>query len=172
VSPRDFPPSRDGSDLYILLNRQNVVTARPLEGFPPGRISLNDKQRSWCNVGMMDPLSAEIYDPFSRGGDVYLGSLDLEIGFASPKKFTDTPYDQDVLAEAFVRQFENQVFAPGQQLLMDYKNIPLALKITTVQLVDLSMEKSTGTAPPTVSTPNARGILTRQSTLFPLSLNA
>lgn len=162
VSPQDFPPSRDGSDIYILLNGRNVVTARPTNSFPPGCISLSDPQRTWCDVGMMDPIIAESYDPFVQGPNVYLGALDVDIGFASVKKVTDAPYDQDVLADVFVKQFENQLFAPGQKLIMDYKNIPLIFTIKTVQLVDLSMEKSSGNAP-TVSTPTARGILTRHT---------
>jgi vesicle-fusing ATPase len=111
---------------------------------------------------MLDPLTAELFDPFSQGARAYLGSLDVEVGFASVKKFTDTPYDQDVLADAFVKTFENQIFAPGQQLLMDHKNIPLSFKIKTVQLVDLSMEKSSS-ASPTMSNPESRGILTRHT---------
>lgn len=111
---------------------------------------------------MLDTLTAEEFDPFSQGARAYLGSLDVEVGFASAKKFTDTPYDQDVLADAFVKQFENQIFAPGQQLLMDHKNIPLSFKIKTVQLVDLSMEKSSNSSP-TMTTPESRGILTRQT---------
>lgn len=161
MSSQDFPPSRDGSDQYILLNGRNVVTARPLDSFPPGCISLSDPQRSWCNVGMMDPIIAEPYDPFVQGPAVYLGSLDLDIGFASSKKITETPFDQDVLADAFVKQFENQIFSPEQKIIMDYKNIPLIFTIRTVQLVDLSMEKS---APaPTSSEKEARGILTRNT---------
>jgi vesicle-fusing ATPase len=113
---------------------------------------------------MMDPLVAESYDPFSQGSNAYLGSLDVDIGFASLKKITDTPYDQDVLSDAFVKQFENQIFAPGQQLLMDYKNVPLAIKIRTVQLVDLRMEKASAPSM-TMTTPNARGILTIHSAL-------
>jgi vesicle-fusing ATPase len=137
------------------------VTARPIDSFPPGCISLSDPQRTWCDVGMMDPITAEAYDPFVQGAAVYLGSLDVDIGFASVKKITEVPYDQDVLAEVFIRQFENQVFSPGQKLIMDYKNIPLLFTVKTVQLVDLSMEKS---APaPTVSIPTARGILTRNT---------
>lgn len=123
---------------------------------------MSDPQRTWCDVGMMDPIIAESYDPFVVGPNVYLGALDVDIGFASVKKVTDAPYDQDVLADVFVKQFENQVFAPGQKLIMDYKNIPLIFTVKTVQLVDLSMEKSSGNAP-TVSTPTARGILTRHT---------
>jgi vesicle-fusing ATPase len=113
---------------------------------------------------MMDALTTELYDPFSQGPQAYLHSLDVEIGFASLKKITDVPYDQDVLADAFVRQFENQVFAPGQQLLMDYKNIPLSIKVRTVQLYDLRMEKASAPSA-TMTAPNARGILTRQTVL-------
>ena len=123
---------------------------------------MSDPQRTWCDVGMMDPIIAESYDPFVVGPNVYLGALDVDIGFASVKKVTDAPYDQDVLADVFVKQFENQVFAPGQKLIMDYKNIPLIFTVKTVQLVDLSMEKNSGNAP-TVSTPTARGILTRHT---------
>ncbi|KAF4624187.1 hypothetical protein G7Y89_g13983 [Cudoniella acicularis] len=147
VSPQDFPPSRDGSDLYILLNGRYVVTARPMGSFPPGCISLSDPQRTWCDVGMMDPITAELYDPFVQGPQTYLGALDVDVGFASVKKITDVPYDQDVLADVFIKNFENQIFSPGQKLLMDYKNIPLMFTVKTVQLVDLSMEKSSANAP-------------------------
>jgi vesicle-fusing ATPase len=45
---------------------------------------------------------------------------------------------------------------------MDHKNIPLRFIIRTVQLVDLSMEK-VAEETPTLTDPNARGILTRQT---------
>ncbi|RKF60415.1 Vesicular-fusion protein sec18 [Golovinomyces cichoracearum] len=164
VSPQDFPPSPDGTDIYILLNGKYVVTVRPLKGFPPGCISLSDPQRTWCNVGMMDPITAELYEPFSQGPCSYLGTMDLEVGFASTKKISDIPFDQDVLSDVCTKQFENQIFAPGQRFLMDYKNIPLLYLVKTVQLVDLSMEKQSDSSP-TVSTWNSRGILTRQTTI-------
>ncbi|KAK6612542.1 Vesicular-fusion protein sec18 [Botrytis cinerea] len=160
VSPMDFPPNQDGSDIYLILNGMFVVTARPLDGFPPGCISLSDPQRTWCNVGMLDRINAETYDPFYQGPQAYLGALDVEVGFASAKKFTDVPYDQDELASVFIKWFENQVFAPGQRLLMDHKNVPLSFLVKTVQLSDLSMEKNAEPSP-TVSAPQARGILVR-----------
>ncbi|KAK6613403.1 Vesicular-fusion protein sec18 [Botrytis cinerea] len=155
VSPMDFPPNQDGSDIYLILNGMFVVTARPLDGFPPGCISLSDPQRTWCNVGMLDRINAETYDPFYQGPQAYLGALDVEVGFASAKKFTDVPYDQDELASVFIKWFENQVFAPGQRLLMDHKNVPLSFLVKTVQLSDLSMEKNAEPSP-TVSAPQAR----------------
>jgi len=90
-----------------------------------------------------------------------LGALDVEVGFASQKKITETPFDQDVLGEMFNQSYENQIFAPGQRLIMDHKNIPLSFMVKTVQLVDLSMAK--GGSAPTVSAPQARGILTKQT---------
>ncbi|KAK3387541.1 P-loop containing nucleoside triphosphate hydrolase protein [Podospora didyma] len=170
VSPRDFPPNKDGSDIYIRLTGPQlrgdyVVTARPTPGFPDGCISLSDPQRTWCGVGMMDELVGELYDVFSQGGAAYIGAMDLEVGFASQKKFVDSPYDQDELAAVFVKTFPNQVFAPGQRLLLDVKNIPLAILVRTVTLIDLTMSQKPGSEAPTRSDPTARGILTSQASI-------
>jgi len=99
VSPMDVPPSRDGSDILLLLQGAYVVSARPYDGFPPGQISLSDAQRTWMGIALTDIVNAEIYDPFSNGGQAYLGAMDMEIGFASQKKQEQRPYDQDELAK-------------------------------------------------------------------------
>jgi len=161
VSPLDFPPPQPGTDLHLILNGRNVVTAKPLDGFPRGSISLHDRQRTWCDVGLLDSISAEVYDPFAHGNECYLGELLLEVGFAG-KKTTDTPFDQEVLSEAFIKQFENTVFAPEQQLLMDYKNIVLGMKVKNIRLVDLTLATSSA---PATSNPSARGILMRHPEL-------
>ncbi|TKA71986.1 hypothetical protein B0A49_07370 [Cryomyces minteri] len=162
VSPMDIPPSRDGSDVYILLNGAYVLSARPFDGFPAGSISLSDPQRTWAQIALTDMVEVQVYDPFSQGGQSYLGSIDAEVGFAG-KKRTDIPYDQDELAQHFIKNFENQIFAPGQQILMDHKSIALRLTIRTVQLVDLNMDKLGSSAAPTLSDPSVRGILTRHT---------
>ncbi|KAF2477963.1 AAA-domain-containing protein [Lindgomyces ingoldianus] len=164
VSPQDFPPTRDGSDIYIMVNGNYVLSARPTEGCRPGEIGLTDAQRTWASItlGPQDIVTVEPYDTFSQGGQSYLGNLEVEVGFAA-RKTTDTPYDQDELATQFKKNFENQILAPGQQLLMDIKNIYLRLSIRTVQLVDLSMEKSDSASSAQVTDPRARGILTRHT---------
>lgn len=126
---------------------------------------MSDPQRTWCDIGMMEPVVAELYDPFDSGrnGQAYLGALDVEVGFASVKKITENPYDQDVLEEAFKKSFENQIFAPGQKLLMDYKNIPLFFTVKTVTPTDMSMEKDSTGQPE--SHPNVRGILLRNTAI-------
>jgi vesicle-fusing ATPase len=101
------------------------------------------------------------YDAFSQGGQSYLGALEVEVGFAG-RKVQETPYDQDELATQFKKNFENQVLAPGQQLLLDVKNIPLRMMVRTATLVDLSMT-SPDTAAPPLTDPRARGILTKHT---------
>jgi vesicle-fusing ATPase len=143
------------NDLY-------VFSARPLDGFPPGHISMSDPQRTWAGVAFTDSVKAQIYDPFSQGGQAYLGSTDIEVGFAG-KKRVETPYDQDELANAVIKNFENQIFSPGQKILMDHKSIPLLLTVKTVQRVDLTSEKAGAAAGSTETDLAARGILTRHT---------
>lgn len=161
VSSQDIPPSHEGQDVYLLINGQFVLSARPLAQFPRGHISLSDAQRTWMQVALTDVVEVQSYDPFSQGAQSYLGSMDVEVGFAG-KKSTDVPYDQDELGRAFVQNFKNQIFAPGQQLLMDFRSIPLRMTIRTVELVDISSLKASGGAAQH-TTPNARGILTQET---------
>ncbi|KAI0193787.1 P-loop containing nucleoside triphosphate hydrolase protein [Xylaria flabelliformis] len=167
VSPEDFPPPRDGSYLYILVRGgqpvgEYVVTAQAVPGYPQGCISLSDPQRSWCGITMTDQFTGELYDPFASSGKAYLGSLDLEIGFASLKKRVDTPYDEDELSNIFINTFQNQVLTPGQRILMSVRNIPLAINIKTVGLVDLAMA-SDESGKQVSREGSARGILTSQT---------
>ncbi|KAL2001113.1 hypothetical protein VTN02DRAFT_2218 [Thermoascus thermophilus] len=162
VSPQDFPPTRDGSDILLLVNDLYVFTARPLQGFPQGQISMSDPQRTWAAVAFTDSVKVQLYDPFSQGGQAYLGSTDIEVGFAG-KKRTEVPYDQDDLANTVIKNFENQIFAPGQKILMDHRSIPLLLTVKTVQLVDLTSEKPGASTARVETDPNARGILTRHT---------
>ncbi|KAF5003935.1 hypothetical protein FDECE_9556 [Fusarium decemcellulare] len=166
VAPEDFPPNRDGSDLYILLRGgqpvgEYVVTAKPVPGFPQGGISLSDPQRSWAGITMRDQFTGQIYDPFASGPKAYLGSLDLEIGFASPNKKTDAPYDEEELCKMFIHTFQNQVLSPGQRILMDVRNIPLLVIVKTVGLTDLAM--TSDEVEQVQREPHARGILTTQT---------
>jgi vesicle-fusing ATPase len=146
------------------VNGNFVLSARPTQGCNPGEIGLTDAQRTWAGItlGPQDVVTVQPYDAFSQGGaQSYLGGLEVEVGFAS-RKTTDVPYDQDELATQFKKNFENQLLAPGQQLLLDMKNVALRMSVRTVQLVDLSMEKSDASVPP-VTDPRARGILTRHT---------
>lgn len=164
VSPRDIPPSRDGSDVYILVNGRFVLSARPDPNFPQGRISFTEPHRTWAQIALTDTVRVQVYDPFADGtGQKYLASVDVEVGFASSTRRIEVPYDQDELMHNMIRNFSSQIFAPSQQLVMDHKSIPLRITVKTVQLGDLSMEKSSSA--PTLSDPQARGILTQSANI-------
>lgn len=160
VSPFDFPQSQ--GEFYLIISDLYVVTARQLDGFPQGQISMSDFQRSWAQISLQDIVHVRQYNPFDEGGHRYLGNIDAEVRFAGRKE-TEAPFDQDELQQVFTKNYENQVLAPGQVVLMDYKSIPLAFTIKAVQLVDLSMDKAAAGSQPTNSSPLSRGILTRQS---------
>ena len=123
---------------------------------------MSDPQRTWAGVAFTDAVKAQIYDPFSQGGQAYLGSTDIEVGFAG-KKRVETPYDQEDLSRTVIKNFENQLFAPGQKILMDHRSIPLLLSVKTVQRVDLTSEKADLSSGQVETDPMARGILTRHT---------
>jgi hypothetical protein len=48
-------------------------------------------------------VTARIYDPFEENGHRYLASVDAEVAFAGFKKTTEVPFDQDELANLFIK---------------------------------------------------------------------
>ncbi|GIZ49092.1 hypothetical protein CKM354_001213200 [Cercospora kikuchii] len=163
VSPQDIGPSRDGGDVHIMINGQYVLSARPHPQIQRGQIGLNDFQRTWMQVALTDIVEVEPYDPFRQGAQSYLGNMDIEIGFAGSRPQQAPPFDQDELADAVIKVFRNQIFAPGQSFGLDFRGGPkLRLTIKTVELVDLASLKSSGQQQQQTH-PHARGILTPET---------
>ena len=100
VSPFDFQQIQ--GELYLILNDIFVVTARPLDNFPQGQISLSDFQRTWAQISLQDTVQARVYNPFDEGGHRYLGSIDADVGLAG-RKATDAPFDSDELGRVFLK---------------------------------------------------------------------
>ncbi|WPH00102.1 Hypothetical protein R9X50_00292500 [Acrodontium crateriforme] len=165
VHSSNIPPSRDGSDLYLLIKGKYVLSALPTNDpkLEPGTIGLSDPQRTWMQAAVNDVLDVQPYDPFSQGARSYLGNMDVEVGFAGRKTPSD-PYDQDELAQAFVHTFRNQIFAPGQQAMMDFKSVPLRMTVRTVELVDIASLNAAGGGEQMTS-PQARGIITPETSI-------
>ncbi|PLN83586.1 putative vesicular fusion ATPase [Aspergillus taichungensis] len=157
VSPQDFSQS-GGKDFFLLVNDLYVFTARTLDTFPRGFISFSEPQRTWAKIAVTDAVKVQIYNPFHQDKKAYLGSTDIEVGFAGRSR-TDEPYDQNDLANSVRTKFTNQILAPGQKILMDHRGIVLALTVKTVELVDLMSEKPEE-ATTAATVPTARGILT------------
>lgn len=141
-----------------------VVHARGFPGLGQGMIAFGEPQRLWLNnISPGDTVVVEEFNPIELGQKSYLGAVEIAIEFASKTKATDAPYDQESLAKHFIKCYENQIFAPKQQVIMIFQNIPLRCYISTVELIDMSLEKPQETGSPSDGNPRARGILTRQS---------
>lgn len=163
VSPFDFHPNQFPPEGFYISVNGFVLTARVDDGFPQGFVGLSDFQRSWAGIALSDTLTVTLYDIAQEGGqNHFLGSLDLEIGFAGRRE-TEQPFDQDELQVAFTNIYDKQILAPGEKILMDWKSIPLLLMVKGVQLMDLSMDKPTASAQPSSSSPNVRGIVTKST---------
>lgn len=141
-----------------------VVHARGFPGLGQGMIAFGEPQRLWLNnISPGDTVVVEEFNPIELGQKSYLGAVEIAIEFASKNKATDAPYDQESLAKHFIKCYENQILAPKQQVIMIFQNIPLRCYISTVELIDMSLEKPQETGSPSDGNPRARGILTRQS---------
>lgn len=167
VSSLDFPRPADRSDVYVMIRGgqpagEYVVVAEPRDEVQQGCISLSDPQRSWARIGMTDQFVGEIYDPFSQGDQAYIGSIDVDIDFASASKKSSDEFKETDLVQLFLGTFQNQIIAPGQKIIMDVANVPLMAVVRSISLSDLGMaEKPNETG--MLADPNARGILTKQA---------
>jgi vesicle-fusing ATPase len=160
ISPLDFPVHED---IYLLLNGSYVVSGRPHQGCQPGEIGLTDPQRTWAGISLSpgEIVEVERYEPFRGESKGYIGEMAAEIGFAG-RKVVEAPYDQDELAAHFRRCFENQILAPSQILVMDFKSVPLRIVIKAVYLVGLGGSKAEKDS---ASHPFTRGIITPETSM-------
>jgi vesicle-fusing ATPase len=169
LSQMDADQLRGGRDsnptFYVLINDDFVLTAKVTPQSQPGEIGMTDGQRTWIGIslGPQEQVRVRAYDAYGPGA-MYLKNITLDVGFAS-RKSTDASYDQEELASFFLRNFDSQVLAPGQSLLMDVKSIPLRLTVRTVDLMDLTNEKAQEELDQTSSDPRARGFLFNQTTI-------
>ncbi|KAK9371306.1 P-loop containing nucleoside triphosphate hydrolase protein [Lipomyces kononenkoae] len=155
VSPHDFR-----SDQYVIVDDQFVFMTRA-DAMASGTAGASGVQREWAGWSLGQDVTIAPFDPFKNGSQAYLGSLDLEIGFNSRNKISDQQYDQDELAKWFTTLYHDQILAPGQRMIMDYKAMLFKIIVRSIQLVDLG-EKSPDSAP-AASHPQVRGILTQHT---------
>ena len=128
TSPLDFREEQ-----YVLCDDMFVVTIRPIQGFPQGFVGVSSAHRDWARWSLTDTVTIVPYDPFSAGKQAYLGNLDLEVGFAS-KKITDEAYDQDGLANAFIKVCA----LPNQFLALIVNLLFLSFMLIELQIPDSS----------------------------------
>lgn len=105
-------------------------------------------------------VQAEICNP--KGA--YLGSIDVEVGFASQRKTSDSTYEQEALENLFRKTFDNHILVPGQKLVMNVKNIPISFLVKTVQVIELEA-RSVSKDATAESLAESRGILIQHTVI-------
>ncbi|CCK72312.1 AAA family ATPase SEC18 KNAG_0J02320 [Huiozyma naganishii CBS 8797] len=156
VSPSDFP-----DNIYLVVDNLFVFTTRHSSEVAPGTIGFNGNQRSWGGWSLNQEVQCRAFDLFRYSGkQSYLGTLDLEISFRSRGKAVNTPFDQDELANVFVKNFESQIFSATQYLIMDFKGMYFDLKVRSIQAIDLGDVEVSGKVSTGIE---AKGILTKQT---------
>ena len=78
-----------------------------MDDIKPGYAGFSSAQRDWAQWSLTDQVAIAAYNPFDSEV-AYLGSLDVEIGFAS-KKMSDRIYDQDDLTKHFIKVYHHSL---------------------------------------------------------------
>ncbi|ORY79906.1 P-loop containing nucleoside triphosphate hydrolase protein [Protomyces lactucae-debilis] len=158
VHPADF-----GNIGYLLLNNQQALAVQPDEHVTPGQIGFGVAQREWCRLAVGDQVTVTPWDPYSQGEKalVYIGSMDLEVGFYSKNRTTEEAFDPEELQKQLCRNYEHQPFAPGQLLVVDFKSYMIKACVKAVTLTSYAVASEEAAA--SSDHPGTRGILTRDS---------
>ncbi|CUA70324.1 vesicle-fusing ATPase [Rhizoctonia solani] len=140
VHPSDFTQKQ-----HVLVKHEfpMTVTHDTTGQLRPGQVGAARAQRMWIGLSVQgDSVSVEPLELESRGNDIYLGSLDLEVGLWNPKQMIDQQISADEMSQNFVKAYNGQVFTPGQILVFDFHGITLKCIVTGLQVVELAAIQS------------------------------
>ncbi|KAK2610171.1 hypothetical protein N8I77_003624 [Diaporthe amygdali] len=146
VNSQDWGLS-DGETGYLKVSFERteyVITVRPFAGVEPGCIWFGLPHRNTFRVAIKDVVTAEAFNPIELGPKGYLGSLDVAIAYAKVLNNPPSVVKHQDLQDAFIRAFQGQIFAPGQELIMYIGNgtIPCKCSVRGVTLVDQPLDKT------------------------------
>ncbi|CAE6523157.1 unnamed protein product [Rhizoctonia solani] len=140
VHPNDFSQKQ-----HVLIKHEFPMTViHDTTGqLRPGQVGAARAQRMWIGLSVQgDSVSVEPLELESSGNDIYLGSLDLEVGLWNPKQVIDQQISADEMTQNFVKAYNGQVFTPGQILVFDFHGITLKCIVTGLQVVELAAVQS------------------------------
>lgn len=152
------PPGVFQDGQPIIIDKRYVMTARASPTIQPNKLGLGVLTREWGSWSIRQEVTVEPFDIFASGNNkVYLGTLSIEIDFYNKNKATSNPYEQQVFAKRFLQLFRNQIFAPGQLMVMELSGINFKLRVIHTDVVDLGKSEDPN------GTRDIRGILVDQS---------
>ncbi|SPO35363.1 probable SEC18 - vesicular-fusion protein, functional homolog of NSF [Pseudozyma flocculosa] len=160
-------PQEWGSTQYVQVDGQFVFTALPdsTGQIAPRTLGTAMLQRQWAGLSAQGhEVQAEPYDPFVFGQSVYLGGLDLEIGFLRRGEVVSESFDADEMAKNFLRAFDSHIFTVGQLLVFEFRGMNLKATVKGVNVVELHQVQQKGKVPDSAPPGRAdKGILIAQT---------
>ncbi|KAM0792734.1 hypothetical protein ACM66B_002510 [Microbotryomycetes sp. NB124-2] len=141
---------------YVSVNGRFTFAVLPDPTIQPGTVGASRLIRQFAQLSMSgDQVTVEVFDPARQGSDVYLASIDLEVGFWFEKNATPDAYNADDIARVFSKAYEGLIFTVGQPLVFDYHGQNLKAHVKGLQNLELQGGQRTDR--------RQTGILTAQS---------
>ncbi|KAI1295953.1 transport between ER and Golgi ATPase protein [Mortierella claussenii] len=154
---------------YVMVNHQFIFSVKLEVDFPPGCIGFGSLQRKWINAVLNQEIDVQPIDPFDsnmNGPNLYLSTLEVEVGLFSKNPEFRREFDAKEMATQFISTFINQVLAIDQALILDFQNTRLIAIPRGVELGDVDTLQN-GLRGPNGSEihgqPGFRGVLTQQT---------
>ncbi|GAA5842585.1 hypothetical protein JCM3766R1_004865 [Sporobolomyces carnicolor] len=144
-----------GQTPFVIIKGQYVYATMFDAAIRPGTIGAARLVRQYAQLSQSgDVVDVEAFDPNTLGSNVYLASMDLEVGYWFEKNAQPTAYSADELQSVFVRAYEGLIFTSGQPLVFDFHG--QNLRATVKGIHSLSLDGGAGQGART-------GILTNQT---------
>ncbi|EJU06606.1 AAA-domain-containing protein [Dacryopinax primogenitus] len=126
---------------YAYMNRKFPVKFRydDTGKIHPGQVGCSSIQRQWMALSARgDQAELEPLNPADLGPSIYLGGLDLEVGFnLSKRRDVEEQFDSEDMARSFIRAFNELIISIGQILIWDYHGHVLKVWVKSLHVVDL-----------------------------------
>ncbi|GAA5874930.1 hypothetical protein JCM8547_003614, partial [Rhodosporidiobolus lusitaniae] len=106
----------------------------------PGSIGAARLVRQYAQLSQSgDVVDVAPFDPSRElNGDIYLASLDVEVGYWFEKNAQPTAYSADELQSVFVRAYEGLILTVGQPLVFDFHGQNLRATVKGLHTLGLS----------------------------------
>ncbi|KAM0751567.1 AAA-domain-containing protein [Meredithblackwellia eburnea MCA 4105] len=150
-----------GTTRYVAVTCQKgrfVFTTKTDPAVASGTVGAARLVRTWAGLSQSgDVVDVETFDVQSVAGDIYLASLDLEVGFWFERNAIAEQFDADEMAKVFARAYDGLIFTPGQLLVFDFHGQNLKATVKGIHNLSLAQGGSGKGGLP------QHGILTPQS---------
>nr|CAG8448754.1 3914_t:CDS:10 [Entrophospora candida] len=154
VSPIDF----HSSVRYVIIDGQFVFSIRLENSQPSRQIGTSMAHRRWASLSLNQEVTVAPFDPYSDGPNIFLGNLELEVGFLRKTQDSKEQFDTEEMSNIF-----------SQQLVFDFHGTNLHVVAKGAQVIDQSslQRDLTGGEPQLnqIQIPANRGILTQQTVI-------